>query len=186
MTTRPADCPDGSGNGHGCESLEAWVQANVEAHRNFGERIHYVESRTAQQNVTIDATKDAVERVEREQAKQAGVLESIRVAVCEPANALLARYQSDHSELMPADEGDTPLPTSVAIHIPQQAEKKIKAEQQRAIEAEKAVALLEAENRRIALTNQLALARIKLQATAIGAAVALAGIVAGVLTNWLR
>lgn len=179
---RPFDCPDDSGNGEGCLPLAA-VLREQERH---AERVASVERRIGQLKVSVDASKDAADRAEQAATRAAVAAEATLARTCAPANAAIAQYQSDHSELLPADEGDNPIPTSVAIHIPQQAERKIKSEQARAVEAEKSVALLEAENARLEIQNKLEIARIKLRATAIGAAVALAGIAGGIITTWLR
>ena len=179
---RPFDCPDESGNGSGCLPLQS---ALVEQTRQ-AERVARVEARIGQLKVSVDAAKDAADRAEAASTRAAESADTVRRVVCAPANDALARYQSDHAELLPADEGDSPVPTSVSIHVPHLAERRIKREQDGRESAERSVAHLEAENARLALQTQLEMARLKLRATAIGAAVALAGIAGGVLTAWLR
>ncbi|MFA5892160.1 MAG: hypothetical protein WDA27_14625 [Actinomycetota bacterium] len=117
---RPDDCPDPSGNGGGCDAL----QRHTAEHGRFLQRLSNVEISLATMRIVTDAT--------REDSR------AIRAVVCGPANEALAKYASDHPpELLDVDDGE-PIPTSTAIQVPHLGLVKIRREQRRAVDAEKA------------------------------------------------
>lgn len=125
---RPDECPDQSGNGGGCESLQRYV---VEGDR-LRKRVGAVEVGLATMRIAVDATREDAH--------------AVRSVVCGPANEALARYQSDRPppDLLDADDGED-IPTSDAIHVPWMAARKVQHEKRRAADAEQARIRLEAE-----------------------------------------
>jgi len=162
MNERPDDCPDQSGNGGGCFTLQQALQEQA----RHSERLKYQETRIGQLKVSVDASKDASDRAESSATRAesaanraADSADAIRRVICGPANDALAQHQSDSRELLDAAD-DHSIDTSVSIRVPHLAERRIRHEERLRIEAEKRAEELGAERERVKLAAKLEAERV--------------------------